>query len=86
MSRRRKLIRRFLAKPRDFAFAELTALLRGYGYSEMKSGQSSGSRAAFINEGTMHIMRLHKPHPSKILKRYQLDEIESELRKKGHIP
>lgn len=85
MSRRRKLIRRFLAKPRDFSFAELTALLRGYGYSEMKSGQSSGSRAAFINEDSKHIIRLHKPHPSKILKRYQLDEIESELCKKGCI-
>jgi hypothetical protein len=51
----------------------------------MKSGQSSESRAAFINDDTKHIIRLHKPHASRILKRYQLDEIESELRKKGYI-
>lgn len=86
MSRRRKLLRRFLAKPRDFTYAELATLFQGYGYREMKSGRTSGSQAAFIDENSKHIIRLHKPHPGKILKRYQIDDIERELKRKGFLP
>jgi len=86
MSRRQKLLTRFLGKPKDFTYDELAVLLRGYGYREMKSGRTSGSQSAFIDENTKHIIRLHKPHPGKILKRYQLDDIERELRRKGFLP
>jgi hypothetical protein len=86
MSRRQKLLRRFLAKPRDFTYNELTTLLRDYGYREMKGGKTSGSQAAFIDESSKHIIRLHKPHPSKVLKRYQIADIERELRRKGFLP
>jgi hypothetical protein len=86
MSRRQKLLKRFLAKPRDFTYQELATLLRGFGYREMKEGKASGSRAAFIEEHSKHIIRLHKPHPSKILKRYQLDDVERELKRKGFLP
>jgi hypothetical protein len=86
MSRRQKLLTRFLAKPRDFTFDELATLLRDYGYREMKKGKTSGSRAAFIKEKSKHIIRLHKPHPSKILRRYQLDDVERELKRKGFLP
>lgn len=86
MSHRQKLQRRFLAKPRDFTYEEFAALLRGYGYREMKGGKTSSSQAAFINENTKHIIRLHKPHPSKVFKRYQLDDVERELIRKGLLP
>lgn len=86
MSRRQKLLKRFLAKPRDFAYDELAMLLRGFGYREMKEGKTAGSRAAFIEENSKHIIRLHRPHPSKILKRYQLDDVERELKRKGLLP
>jgi len=58
-------------------------LLRGFGYQEIKSGKASGSRVTFFHKGFSHIIRLHKPHPRNILKRYQLDLIEEELRKRG---
>lgn len=82
MTRQEKLLKRFLSKPGDFTFDEMRKLLRGFGYQEIKSGKTSGSRVAFIHTGIHHIIRLHKPHPKNILKRYQLDLIEEELRKR----
>lgn len=55
-------------------------LLHGFGYKEINTGKTSGSRIAFINNSTHHIIRLHKPHPGNTMKRYQLDQIEEELR------
>jgi hypothetical protein len=83
MTKKEKLQQRFLSKPKDFTFNEMKTLLKGCGYKEIRSGQTSGSRVAFFSESTQHIIRLHKPHPSKNLKKYQLDLIEDELRKKG---
>lgn len=85
MSKAEKLLKRFLSKPKDFTFDELTRLLHGFGYEEVKLGKTSGSRVAFINYETKHIIRLHKPHPKPELKRYQLDYVEEELKNKGLI-
>ena len=83
MTKQKKLLERFLSKPRDFTFDEMRKLLRGFGYQEIKPGKTSGSRVAFFHKGLSHIIRLHKPHPKNILKRYQLDLIEDELREQG---
>ena len=80
MSKHEKLLKRFLSNPKDFTYNELKALLNGFGYSECTGGSTSGSRVAFINNKTQHIIRLHKPHPRNILKRYQIELIEEELR------
>jgi len=56
-------------------------LLQGFGYRKVSAGKTSGSRAVFYNETTNHIIRLHRPHPTKIMKRYQLDFIEESLKK-----
>ncbi len=85
MSRRDKLLRRFLARPMDFGFDEMSRLLKGFGYDEIQSGKTAGSRVAFINKTNGHIIRLHKPHPGKIMKRYQMELIEESLRAKGLI-
>jgi hypothetical protein len=85
MSRRDKLLDRFLAKPTDFGYDEMTRLLKGFGYEEIRSGRTAGSRVAFINEASGHIIRLHRPHPQGILKRYQLEWVEESLRAKGLI-
>jgi hypothetical protein len=69
-------------KPKDYTFDEMKKLLTGLGYREIRSGKTLVSRVAFFHEGKKHLIRLHKPHPSKILKRYQLDLVEKELRKK----
>jgi len=85
MSGKDKLLKRFLSKPKDFTYDELRTLLKAFGYSEMKKGRTSGSRAAFWNEATRHIIRLHQPHPRNVLKRYQLEYLEDELRNKGFL-
>ena len=80
MSKHEKLLKRFLSGPKDFTYNELKTLLGGFGYYEYTGGTSSGSRVVFIHENTQHIIRLHKPHPKKILKRYQLGLIKNELK------
>ncbi|MEN9598108.1 MAG: hypothetical protein RL596_419 [Bacteroidota bacterium] len=81
MSRKEKLKKRFLSHSRDFSFQELVALLKGLGYEEDNKGRTSGSRAGFINHAKKHIISLHKPHPSSILKMYQVETIIEELLK-----
>lgn len=80
MSRIEKLIERFKSKPKDFTYNELQKLLNHFGYV---SSQASGSRVVFSNEKTRNKIKLHKPHPGNILKRYQLDLIEEELKSNG---
>jgi hypothetical protein len=73
-----KLLKRFLSKPKDFTYDELKRILAGFGYAEQ---QGAGSRVVFKNERLQHKIKLHKPHPGNILKRYQLDLIIEELQK-----
>ena len=85
MSRREKLLRRFLAKPADFELDEMSTLLKDLGYEEIKSDKTAGSRVAYIHKLSGHIIRLHRPHPGKIMKRYQIELVEEALRAKGII-
>ena len=80
MGTKDKLVIRFRSKPKDFTFGELCRLLQGFGYLEE---QGSGSRVVFINSISNHKIKLHKPHPGNILKRYQMDLIEQELLNKN---
>ena len=77
MSKLEKLKARLLARPAGFSYVELASLLKALGYRE---DNGSGSRVAFIREGRKHIIRLHRPHPAKVLKRYQLDQVIEELK------
>lgn len=45
--------------------------------------QGSGSRVCFRKNA--HNIKLHKPHPGNILKKYQLDLVIEELKKQGLI-
>ncbi|MDI6760685.1 MAG: type II toxin-antitoxin system HicA family toxin [Candidatus Brocadiaceae bacterium] len=83
MSRLEKLVRRFLSKPKDFTYDELKKLLNGFGYKETKAGKTSGSRVAFINDETGHIIRVHRPHPAHVVKLYVLDLVEETLKQQG---
>jgi len=75
-----KLVLRFRSKPKDFTFGELRRLLQSFGYHEE---QGAGSRVFFNNTVLNHKIKLHKPHPGNILKRYQMDLIEQELQNKN---
>ena len=66
-----------------FTFYELEYLFGKFGYVEKKKGKTSGSRKAYFNKATLHIIRLHKPHPGNEIKRYLRVYIISELKKQG---
>ncbi|MEW6738812.1 MAG: type II toxin-antitoxin system HicA family toxin [Nitrospirota bacterium] len=85
MSKAEKLLQRFLTKPKDFTFEELVRLLEWLGYSEIKTGKTSGSRVAFYNDKLDDMIKFHRPHPSSTMKRCYLAEIERQLKDKGVI-
>jgi hypothetical protein len=85
MTRRNKIIDRLLSRPKDFTYDELAKVLNSFGYQEVKTGKTSGSRRAFVNSISKHIIRLHKPHPGNLLKMYQIDYIIQELIKENFL-
>lgn len=79
MTKREKLIERFLSKPKDFNWNELVNILNNFGYEQSGVGKTGGSRARFIRANSPPIT-LHKPHPKPILKKYQIDAIIDTLK------
>jgi hypothetical protein len=84
MTKREKLLDRFLDNPKDFTWNELVKVLNGFGYKQINAGKTGGSRVRFISIDYPPII-LHKPHPKSILKRYQLVDIINLLRQEGLI-
>ncbi len=82
MGTKEKLEKRFLSMPKDFTYNELKRFLGYFGYDEL---QGAGSRVVFENSKTGHKIKLHKPHPGNLLKRYQMELIELDLKAKGLI-
>lgn len=68
----------------DFTWQELETMLSGFGYKQLKTGKTGGSRVKFMHE-TLPPIILHKPHPKPVLKRYQIEQIEETLRNEGLI-
>jgi hypothetical protein len=84
MSQVQKLIARLLSFPKDFTWEELVKILNYFGFKEIKTGKTGGSRRKFSNSEGL-IISLHKPHPAKIMKRYQLDDVVSVLKERGYL-
>ena len=78
VAKKEKLIVRFLTMPSDFHYEEVVKLLSYFDFKEIKKGKTSGSRVKFMNPEGVPIM-LHKPHPSGIMKHYQLKQIKEAL-------
>ena len=85
MSKKDKLVERFLRLPKDFTYQELSKLLSGFGYIEENKGRTSGSRVLFFNNEKKHSIMLHKPHPGNIIKAYALKYVLQELETLGFI-
>ena len=85
MGKSKKLLQRFLGKPKDFTFKELETLLMSLGFTISNAGGTSGSAVKFIDHTTGKIIRLHKPHPSPELKRYTITAILSDLKEGGYL-
>jgi hypothetical protein len=84
MSQIEKLITRLLTYPKDFTWEELIKILNYFGFKELKTGKTGGSRRRFANE-TKSIISLHRPHPKNILKRYQMEDVVKTLQEGGYL-
>lgn len=77
MSKKEKLIARLLSRPKDFTYDEARTLLCALGFEEKQKGKTSGSRVEYIKD--KDTILLHKPHPSGVLKPYQVKQISEIL-------
>lgn len=78
-----KAIARLLAKPVDYAWDELLSLMITFGYKLRSSG---GSGRKFFDPLTKALFFMHEPHPSRILKAYQIHAVIQFLRQERKIP
>ena len=74
MGKKDKLIKRLKSRPKDFTFDEAETLLKYLDFAYSNKGKTSGSRVIFESENLGCIM-LHKPHPQKELKAYQIKQL-----------
>jgi len=84
MSQIEKLITRLLGYPKDFTWEELIKILKYFGFNEVKTGKTGGSRRKFVDEAS-RVISLHKPHPGNILKRYQMEDVIRALQEIGYL-
>jgi hypothetical protein len=76
VSKLRKAIERLLSKPVDYTWDELLSLMISLGF-ELRTAGGSSRKALFF---------LHEPHPSKVLKAYQVRAAIQFLRNEGRLP
>lgn len=74
MSQKDKLIEKMKTLPKDFSFDEAETLLKYLEYIRSNKGKTGGSRVLFYRDGFPPIL-LHKPHPQKELKPYQVKQL-----------
>ena len=84
MGQKEKLIQRLKSKPKDFTFNDAETLLKYLDYIRSNKGKTSGSRVMFVND-EHGIILLHKPHPQKELKDYQVKQLLEILEQEGLI-
>jgi predicted RNA binding protein YcfA (HicA-like mRNA interferase family) len=84
MDKQDKLLERFQRRPRDFTWDELRTLLRRLGFQQVRTGRTGGSRRRFVHPSGVMIS-LHQPHPGRLLKRYQMDQILETLEREGMV-
>ena len=83
MSKLQKAITRLRAKPVDYTWDELLSLMNALGYELRATG---GSGRKFFDPATKALIFLHEPHPSGILKTYQIRAIIQFLLQERKIP
>ena len=86
MSKKEKLLSRFLNVPGDLTWGELVTILRFLGYNPLSNGMTDGSRRKFVNIDGRAIF-IHEPHPSRIVKKYVIrliiEHCKEEIKKHG---
>jgi hypothetical protein len=82
VSKLQKSVARLLAKPADYTWDELLSLMTALGYEVKTSG---GSGRKFYDPSTKALFFMHEPHPSKVLKAYQVPAVVQFLRNERKI-
>lgn len=82
MTKRNKSLARLLTRPSDFAWDELLGVMQAFDF-DLKTTGGSGRKFIHRLTGVTHFM--HEPHPSKVLKSYQVRDVITLLRKEGYI-
>ena len=82
MSQKEKLIEKLKSLPKDFTFDDAETLLNYLEYIRSDKGKTSGSRVMFYRDGFPPIL-MHKPHPQKELKAYQVKQLLETLKQEG---
>lgn len=80
MSKKDKLIQKFLSTKRNFLWLDLVAILIALGFRKL---EAEGSRVDFVKDDL--VINLHKPHPSKEIKAYALKQVKEKLKEWGEI-
>lgn len=84
MSKKEKLIQKLKAQSKSFSYEDAKVLLEYLNFLENNKGKTSGSRIMFSSETHGNIM-LHKPHPQKELKSYQIKQLKDFLEQEDLI-
>ena len=84
MSKKEKLIQKLKAQSKSFSYEDAKVLLEYLNFLENNKGKTSGSRVMFSSETHGNIM-LHKPHPRKELKSYQIKQLKDFLEQEDLI-
>ena len=82
MAKIEKILRRLSSKPADFEWNEFKAVMQHFGF-ELKTTGGSGRK--FIHPETRAAHFIHEPHPSKVLKAYQVRDVVAFLTKEGYL-
>ncbi len=85
VSKLQKILDRIINNSGRVTYTELSYVLSRFGYLEVKTGKSSGSRVAFYNKSKKVLIRLHKPHPGNELKDYQIKLIKAHFEQNNLI-
>ncbi len=84
LSRIEKLLKKLLNKPKDYTWDELVVVLNHFGYKEVATGKTGGSRRRFADDN-LSAITLHKPHPQPVIKEYVIKQVIEHLRAKGKL-
>lgn len=85
MGQKEKLIAKLKTKPKTFTFDEAVTLLGYFDFVRNDKGKTSGSRVMFTNTERKTKIILHKPHPEKELRDYQVKQLVEQLKQEGLI-
>jgi hypothetical protein len=82
VSKQEKLLKRIAEVPSDLRWSELVSLMKALGYTLEKG---AGSRRKFMHKRTGARFNMHEPHPTGILKAYQVRDLVEFLILENHL-